>query len=120
MRLTERQRRKIIELTTAHWVTGINSKVFYNNNIYRYPQRMQELRKRGYEFASIDESIADSEFDRFWLLYDPYTKQRNTNVPTYARIWGSKGSKNKTASKPVYKYTFNPITNKYDGIPIYQ
>lgn len=99
-------------------VYGVNSKVFYNENLFRYPQRMRELRERGYVFASRKDPIGDAAFYRFWILEDPYTKEANTYVPANAKRWGAIGNKNKTASKPKWRYEFDKEKNVFNAYRI--
>ena len=68
---------------------GMNSKIFYNNGIYRYSERLQELRKRGYQFASRKEPINGGDFFRFWIITDPFKKVTQP-VPIGAKLWGKK------------------------------
>lgn len=117
---TEKQRRIVIEILKKNWVYGVNSKIFYNENIFRYPQRMRELRERGYVFASIREPLGHANFYRFWLQYDPYNNQKNNYIPKKAKLWGKTNNKKRSAGKPKYTYEFDEVRQVYIAHPIAQ
>jgi hypothetical protein len=120
------QRKKIIELLTECYAVGVNSKLFYNKEYYNYKERMRELRKDGWVFAKFKQPLNGHNFDRFFIAYNPFTKEVNSSIPTCATYWNDKGRlpvhevkylKTGTAEKKVVRWEFNNITNI--AVPIY-
>ena len=84
------QRIRLIQLLKDN-PNGVNARVFYNREFYRYAERLRELRKMGWVFAKFRQPFGGHNFYRFFIAYDPNTKQVNTCVPFYATWWNDKG-----------------------------
>lgn len=115
--ITEHHRREIVRLLHENRVMGVLSKVFYDHKIFRYSSRMYDLRKRGYVFAKHGDSEGNSNYDRFWLIYDPEKKQQ-FDVPQGAKIVGKQkiNVQVRDQKKPV-RWIFNNETNS--AMPVY-
>lgn len=85
------QRIKLIELLKANYADGVNARIFYNKEYYRYAERLRELRKMGWVFAKFKQPLGGHNFYRFFIAYDPHTKTVNASVPAYATWWNDKG-----------------------------
>lgn len=97
--ITAYHRKEIIRLLKESLNLGVLSVAFYDKKIYRYSARLYDLRKAGYIFAKHSDSEGNSNYDRFWLIHDPETKQ-TFQIPQGAKIVGKKQIAVEIKTKP--------------------
>jgi hypothetical protein len=117
---TEEQQAQILDILLENLSRGINSEYFYTHKLYRFPQRVRELRKKGYTFATVRDPLGGHNLARYWLVSDPSGKINNkSSIPSCAKIWGPEG-RIKHIAPQIVSCSYTTDANGYEvAIPVY-